>query len=98
MSGIICTSLDFSATSFQNSWKKLEPQIQAEARKSLGLLIMAEPGKLPSKLHFHKYSGRDGVYCIHVTADDRYKASFTIDGPVLRLRFIKDHDTLDKNP
>lgn len=97
---LICIGLDFSQTSFQNSWKKLPAEVQAEARIMLSNLIMQEQGHIPGKMHYHKNKNQKykDVYTVHVTADDRYKASFKIENGIAVFRFIKLHDELDKNP
>ncbi len=92
----ILTAVDFGADSFTSSWKKLTPQVQKEARKLIGEMTLCE--KMPAKLHFHKLEGFDGIWTVHVTADDKYKASFTIENGVAKMRRVGLHDWIDKNP
>jgi len=92
----ILTGINTSAACFQSDWKKLSPQIQAEARKAFGLMLM-QVDRMPGKLHFHKLSGFDS-WTIHVTSDDKYKASFKIVNGVAIMRRIGLHDKIDKDP
>lgn len=62
----------------------------------------------PAKLHFHPLRDRMvrsmvdplkkiRVYTIHLTSNDKYKASFTIEGGTAYMRVCGEHD-IDKNP
>lgn len=92
----ILRAVDFGAESFRNGWKKLSPEIQKEARKFIGEMTLCE--RMPAKLHFHKLEGFDGIWTIHVTSNDKYKASFTIKDGVAYMRRIGPHDWIDKSP
>ena len=92
----ILKAVDFGLDSFTNSWKKLEPPVQKEARKLIAEMTLCE--RLPAKLHFHKLEGFKDIWTIHVSADDKYKASFTIKEGVAIMRRIGLHDWIDKNP
>jgi mRNA-degrading endonuclease YafQ of YafQ-DinJ toxin-antitoxin module len=92
----IIEAVDFSNPVFQRCWKKLGPQTQKEARKAICEMMLCE--QMPAKLHFHKLSGFDDIWTIHVTADDTYKASFTIKAKTAHFRRVDYHDKLDKDP
>ncbi len=64
--------------------------------KSLGLFLYA--GRPYGDRNFHQLSGYKGIYTVHVTRDDCYKASFTIENGVARLRRVASHHRIDKNP
>ncbi|MGV7207411.1 hypothetical protein ACLB1G_06115 [Oxalobacteraceae bacterium A2-2] len=38
------------------------------------------------------------VYTIHITTDDTYKASFTLEDGIAHMRVCGGHDQVDKNP
>jgi len=92
----ILRAVDVGADSFVSCWKKLGPEIQREARKFVSEMILCE--RMPAKLHFHKLDGYKDIWTIHVTSDDKYKASFTIKDGVAVMRRIGLHDWIDKNP
>jgi hypothetical protein len=80
-----------------------------EAKAALGLLIMMDTDEPPAKLHFHPLkdikvsSVRDPkvkvkVYTIHLTSDDCYKASFTLEDGTAYMRVCGEHDQVDKKP
>lgn len=41
---------------------------------------------------------KEPVWSLHITADDRYKASFTYEDGTLYFRTCGIHDTVDKHP
>jgi hypothetical protein len=55
---------------------------------------------VPTKLHYHQVQGIRGeaIYTIHVTSDDCYKASFTIDADGIAIfRRVGTHAKIDRN-
>lgn len=92
----LVTQVDCSATSFQNSWKRLPDEVKREARQFLAEMMLCE--RMPAKLHCHKLSGYADVWTIHVTRNDAYKASFTLKDGVATMRRIALHDHIDGNP
>lgn len=94
---------------FQKTFAKLKPPQLKEARVALGLLIMMDTDAAPGKLHFHPLkdikvssaldpSSKVKVYTIHLTTDDSYKASFTLENGTAYMRVCGEHDGVDKNP
>jgi len=72
-------------------------------------LLFAEVDKLPAKLHFHQLTSKQvpsrlddrkkvAAWSLHITADDRYKASFTFEDGMLYFRTCGLHDKVDKKP
>jgi mRNA-degrading endonuclease RelE of RelBE toxin-antitoxin system len=89
------TKLNLTAPSFTKSYKRLSVDTQKAIQKSLPLLMQYP---VPPKLHFHKHHGVKGeaIYTIHVTPDDCYKASFTIDANgVAVFRRVGTHAKID---
>lgn len=107
--GRVIRGVDCSATSFVNTFKHLAPAVQAQAREALRLLLLAELDAPPRALHLHQLVNkkvpsirRPGVtvsaWTIHLTRDDSYKASFTLEDGVAYLRLCGEHDLIDKRP
>lgn len=92
----LITGVDMNATSWQNSWKKLSPDIQREAHKFLGELLMCNP--IPAKLHCHKLHGYSDIYTMHICTQSNYKASFRLVGQTAFFRRADRHDEVDSNP
>lgn len=101
--------LDFSAVTFIRSFSKLPVEIQREARKVLGELVLRNTTDLPDKLHFHNLKNslvpsienpkvNVKSYTIHISAGDGYKASFTLEDGTAYMRFADKHDRIDKKP
>lgn len=76
---------------------------------AFGQLFMMDTDQAPSKLHFHPLKDKlvpsvvdpkkkIKVYTIHITTDDAYKASFTLEDGTAYLRVCGEHDQVDKNP
>ncbi len=93
---------------FIKTFSKLSPQQRREASKIFGLLFMLEVDKAPDKLHLHPLTDIEvpsmkdpkkkiKVYTIHITPDDSYKASFTLEDGTAYLRVCGEHDWVDKN-
>lgn len=92
----LVTGVDMTATSWQNTWKKLSPDIQREAHKSFGELLMCNP--FPAKLHCHKLQGYADIYTMHIFSRSNYKASFKLVGQTAIFRRVAPHDEVDDNP
>lgn len=88
--------LNMTSESFEKDWKKLPEEVKREAKKMVGHMLMTD--QMPAKLHFHPLVGYDGIFTIHITPDDKYKASFTIDGDTAIFRQCGKHEEIDKNP
>lgn len=94
---------------FINAWKKLPPNVKAEAETVITNLLFKELDAVPRKLHMHQLVGLEvpsvlekgkkvRPWTIHITADDKYKASFTLEQGVMHFRVCGLHDSIDKNP
>lgn len=107
--GHVIRGVDIGNTSFRSKWNDLPPNVQAEARLVLGSLILMAMDSVPAKLHMHQLQNKQvpsrldakkkvNVWTLHITADDRYKASFTWEGGITYFRTCGKHDTVDKTP
>lgn len=108
--GRVIRGLVVDCESFVRSFKRLKDvNIQREVRDTIRSLLLADVSQLPAKLHFHQLTNKlvpsrldptkkVVAWSLHVTADDRYKASFTYEDGVLYFRLCDEHDVIDKNP
>lgn len=94
---------------FQNSFKRLKPDIQKEARRALGEMVLLDLDHPPAKLHLHPLTNTQvssalnpatkvEVYILHITSNDSYKASFTFEDGCAYMRFCGPHDKVDNSP
>lgn len=94
---------------FQRTFKKLDQKIQKEARQTFGELFMLDVANAPLKLHLHPLKGfqvnsvidqnkKTKVYTIHISREDKYKASFTLENGTAYMRVCGEHDSVDKSP
>lgn len=101
--------VDGGNATFQKTFAKLKPQHRKEANIAFGTLFMLDTDQAPAKLHFHPLKNctapsvldpakRVKVYTIHITTDDTYKASFTLENGTAYLRVCGEHDDVDKSP
>ncbi|BDI04522.1 hypothetical protein [Sphaerotilus microaerophilus] len=103
--GIVATS-----AAFVRALKGVkDAQLQREIQASIRSLLFLDLDQSPSKLHLHQLknhsvpsSTRPGVHVnpwtIHVTSNDSYKASFTLEDGIAYLRNVDEHDRVDKFP
>lgn len=96
--------------SFVRSFKRIKDAHRAaQICATLRGLLLADIDQLPAKLHLHPLTGKKvasrlnsnekvPAWSLHVTPDDRLKASFTYEEGVMYLRLVDDHDVIDKNP
>lgn len=103
--GIHCTS-----ASFQRGLRRIkDPQLQKQIRDTLRSLLLLNLDQVPGKLHLHQLTGRSvpsvlepgkkvTPWSLHVTPDDRYKASFTFEAGVAYFRVCDEHDVVDRDP
>lgn len=86
-----------------------DAQLQREIRLCIQGLLFLDIDQPPARLHLHQLKNhsvdsatRTGVkvnpWTIHVTANDAYKASFTLEDGVIHLRLVDEHDRVDKHP
>ncbi|MEF8708271.1 MAG: hypothetical protein V5B38_05045 [Candidatus Accumulibacter propinquus] len=105
----LITRIDCNNSAFQRSFRALQPDIQKEARTALALLIMADVSAPPARLHLHTLksklvpssldaSKKIKVYTFHLTSNDAWKASFTLEEGTAYLRACGPHDRIDSSP
>lgn len=103
------TRVDGSNSAFQRSFRALKPEIQKEARHAIGLLFMVDIEAPPARLHLHPLKGKTvpsvldpgkkvKVYTFHLTSNDAWKASFTLEDGTAYLRYCGPHDKIDQAP
>lgn len=94
---------------FGRGLKKLKGKYPDEAKDRIRQLLFLKVSEAPAKLHLHPLSSKTvasmldpnkkiKVYTFHISADDKYKASFTIENGEAYLRVCGEHDWIDKNP
>jgi hypothetical protein len=107
--GFIIKKVDYGSPIFQKTFAKLDVQVIKEARKVFGELPLLDVSCAPAKLHLHTLKGLTvrsavdptrtvAVYTIHITTNDKYKASFTFEDGTAYMRVCGTHDWVDKNP
>lgn len=86
-----------------------DQRVVEEIKEHVRLLLMCDLDAPPRKLHLHQLTNkkvasvlREGhqvtPWTIHVTSNDAYKASFTLEDGTAHLRKVDEHDAVDKNP
>lgn len=107
--GHLVLRVDCSNTAFQRSYRALSPDVRKEAIKALGLLLLVDVEHPPARLHLHPLTGKTvpsvlhagrqvKVYTFHLTGNDAWKASFTLEDGTAYLRACGPHDAIDKKP
>lgn len=95
--GPIIRRVDANSPVFKRTFKGLPREVQAQAVEAFKGFFLP-PEERPAKLHFHKLRGFEDIWTIHISTDDRYKASFKLDGDVATMRRCGTHEEIDKNP
>lgn len=109
MAGFIIQTIDCSSDTFQKTFGKLDSQVKKEAKKTISELILLDISQAPAKLHLHTLKNKEvrsavdpkqkcAVYTFHLTANDKFKASFTFEDGTAYLRVCGEHDWIDENP
>lgn len=86
-----------------------DAKLQTQIREALRALLFLDLDQAPRKLHLHPLTDRQvpsalnptkkvTPWSLHVTPDDRYKASFTFEEGVANFRICDEHDLVDKDP
>lgn len=107
--GRVIRSVDINGDVFRKAWKKLPIEVQPEAMQVIRSLLFQDIDSIPAKLHFHQLTSKEvpsrldnkkkvKAWSLHITADDRYKASFTYENGTLYFRTCDLHDVVDKKP
>ncbi|MBR8094943.1 hypothetical protein [Burkholderia cenocepacia] len=109
MAGFVIKKVDVGSDTFQKTFGKLPPEAKKEAKKALGELFLLDVTQAPAKLHLHALTDKQvrsaldpkkqvNVYTLHLTTNDKYKASFTFEDGTAFMRVCGEHDWVDKNP
>lgn len=109
MSSSVVVRIDIGNETFQRTFKKLPNEARKAAIKTFGTFVLLDLANAPAALHLHTLKAtkvpsrvRSGhqvsVYTIHLTPDDRYKASFTFEEGTAYFRVCGEHDWVDRNP
>ncbi len=107
--GRVVRGVDCTGATFMRTFRRLSPALQIEARDALRLLLLADLDAPPCALHLHQLTNKKvlsvertghkvNVWTMHVTKDDTYKASFTLEDGTAYFRLCDEHDVIDKNP
>lgn len=107
--GNIILRCDFGNVVFQRSFKALKHDVNKEARRAMGELVLVDVDSPPAKLHLHMLTNKTvpsaldpskqvKVYTFHITSNDAWKASFTLENGTAFLRACGPHDKIDKTP
>lgn len=105
----VIKAVDVGNETFQRLYKKLTHDVLKQAKAAIGELLLVDVANAPAKLHLHTLtdklvpSHKDPkkkvkVYTFHITRDDKYKASFTLEDGVAYMRVCGEHDSVDKSP
>jgi hypothetical protein len=105
----VIRKLNLDEPRFQNSFKRLKPDIKKEARRALGETVLLDLDHPPAKLHLHTLTNKQvpslldpskkvNVYTLHITSNDSYKASFTFEDGCAYMRNCGTHDDVNKTP
>lgn len=110
LNGRVIRAVDVSATSFRRSFGAIkDTKIQSEIESTIKAMLFQDIDRAPRKWHMHQLANKSvpsvadatkkvNVWTLHVTADDRYKASFTLEDCKAYFRLVDEHDIIDKNP
>lgn len=110
MSGVVLIErLDLGSERFQRLYKKLSVDVRKEAGPALASLIGVNVLNPAARLHLHPLKNilvasaldpnkKIKVYTFHLTTNDRYKASFTLENGTAYLRACGEHDYVDSKP
>lgn len=110
LDGRVIRAVDVSAQSFRKSFEAIKGQpLKAEIIATIRSMLGQDIDAAPAKWHMHQLKQKQvpsatqkdkkvNVWTLHVTADDRYKASFTLEDCKAYFRLVDEHDVIDKNP
>lgn len=106
----VIAAIDARGAAFQSGLKSIrDPQLRREIIQTLQSLLLLNLDAVPAKLHLHQLAGKKvpsaletgknvAAWTLHVTANDKYKASFTLEEGTVFLRQVGEHDLIDKRP
>lgn len=108
--GRVIRGVELGCSSFIKSFGRIKDRpLHLEISNTLRSLLLLSLDAVPRKLHMHPLQGKHvpsrldskvkvPAWSLHVTSDDRYKASFTFENGTLYFRLVDEHDVIDKNP
>lgn len=108
--GRVIRGVDCTGAGFQKALSQIKDRnAQEEIKAALRDLLLTGLDAPPRYLHLHQLKQkkvpsmtRHDVKCnpwsIHVTRNDVYKASFTLEGSIALMRNCAEHDVLDRKP
>lgn len=107
--GTVILCVDLGNPAFQRAWRKLPADVLKQAQAQIGSLFSIDTSKPPAKLHLHTLTSKMvpsaldpdkkvKVFTIHLTLNDCYKASFTLEDGTAYFRACGPHDAVDKSP
>jgi hypothetical protein len=105
----VIRAVDCKLPTFVRGLKRLSEPLQTEVIASLRSVLLLDLSKPSRKLHLHQLTNKKvpsalnplqkvNPFSIHVTANDKYKASFTLENGTAYFRVCDEHDIVDKNP
>ena len=108
LDGRVIRGIDLNAQSFRNAFNKLPSDAQKQALERIKVLMGLPLDEIPAGFHFHQLKNRQvnsrvdpktkvNAWTFHLTADDKWKASFTYESGTLYFRICGEH-SIDKNP
>lgn len=110
LEGRVIRGVDCSSNGFRKSFSRIkDPVIRKEVLAILQDFLFLLLDRAPAHLHLHQLTQKrvasgEGphVKCtpwtMHVTRNDAYKASFTLEGGVAIMRVCGTHAEVDKRP
>jgi hypothetical protein len=109
LDGRVIRGIVLGSTLFRNKWADLPGVVQDESIAVIQSLVGMNIDHIPRKLHLHQLVNKEvasfldpkkrvNAWSLHITADDRYKASFTYENGTLYFRTCGVHQVVDKLP
>lgn len=91
--------INLNSPAWQRSWRRLPEDAKKEGKKALRALLLP-PDQRPARLHLHKMHtrGDDPIWSLHLTRDDTYKATLSVENGVAVMRRCGRHEEIDRNP
>lgn len=108
--GRVIRAVDCNSEAFRRSLARIrDQQLQTHVRTALRTLLLTDLDAPARALHLHQLSNKQvpsalrpgvkvNVWTIHVTPDDAYKASFTLEDGTAYMRQCDTHAVIDKRP
>jgi hypothetical protein len=110
LDGRVIRAIDVGAPTFKKTFEAIKDQnLRPEILATIRSMMFQNIDRAPRKWHMHQLTGKlvpsfvdpskkVAVWTLHVTADDSYKASFTLEDCKACFRLVDEHDIIDKRP